>query len=298
MRLALTIALSTLLSVHAFAASLDTARGKVEITEAPKTVAVYDIGVLDTLDALGIQAAGIPENVKPQFLAEKQQGKTIGTLFEPNLEALASIQPEIIMIAARSAKQYDSVSRIAKTVDLTLENKNLYQETLNRLTQLGTIFHQEEQAKQWVEKLNQLKTEASEAAKGQGKVLAVLVNGPKLSLYGADSRLGWIQSTLGLQLIDKEKVGNAHGNPISFEFIAQSNPDWIFVIDRSAAIGGDLEAAQSVFNTPLVQNTKAGKSGRILYLSPAEIYIDIGGPQALEKTLIDIRDALRAHPAN
>lgn len=286
-----------LTALNAFALPITTARGEVDVAEVPKTVAVYDIGVLDTLDALGVKAAGVTDKIKPEFLAENQKGKVIGTFFEPNLEALAELNPDLIIIAARSAKQYDSVSRIAPTIDLTLDGKQAYDETLQRTMDLGKIFHKDKEAQAVVDKLNALKEETKAAAKNRGKVLAILVNGPKLSLYGPDSRVGFLQSTLGLNLLNKEKEDvSAHGNPISFEYIAQENPDWIFVIDRGAAVGGDLAPAKTVLDTPLVQNTTAGKQGQIVYLSPAEVYIDIGGPQALEKTLTEIRDALTAHP--
>lgn len=282
------------------AAPVQTARGQVDVA-APKKVVAFDVGVIDSLDALGVKLAGMPmpSKISPPSLAASQKGaQDVGTLFEPNLEALSALQPDLIIVAARTATKHDQLKRLAPTIDLTLNNSNLYAQSLQRLSDLGQVFGKQKEAQAWASKLNRLRDETRAAAAGQGKVLAILVNGPKLSIYGKDSRIGWVEQTLGLQLIDKAKpVGANHGNPISFEFIAQADPDWIFVIDRAAVVTGqNLQAAQVVLDTPLVKNTKAGKSGRILYLSPNDIYINIGGPQALHNTLTQLRDAFKARP--
>lgn len=278
----------------AYSYPLKTVKGEVEIEKVPAKIAVFDVGVLDNLDALGIKVAAMPDKLRPLYLAESQkQAQTVGTLFEPDLEKLAAIQPDLIIVAARSAPKLDAVSQVGKAVDLTLDNKNAYSQSLERLNEFANIFNKQEEAKAITARIEKLKDEVKDLAQNQGKVLAILVNGPKLSLYGKGSRIGWVEETLGLSLIDKEKDPNAsgHGNPISFEFIAEQNPDWIFVIDRAAAIGQDLTAAKTVLDTPLVQETQAGKKGQILYLSPEEIYIDIGGVQALEKTLTELKTA-------
>lgn len=278
-------------AIPSFALPVHTARGDVEISEMPKVIAVYDPGIIDTLTALGVKVDAMPD-MKEDTL---KGAKTVGTLFEPDLEALAAVKPDLIFVGVRSAKKFDDVSRVAPTVDLTLDNKNAYEQAIARMQNLGELFGKQKEAQALTEKLHALRDETKALAEGQGKVLAVLVNGPKLSIYGKDSRIGWIEPTLGLELLDKVKTTEGHGNPISFEYIAKNNPDWIFVIDRAAAIGAqDLEPAQKVLDTPLVKNTNAGKNDRIVYLNPRNIYISVGGISALEQSLTEIRDALKA----
>lgn len=279
------------LSLPALSVSIETARGNVEIENTPQKIIVFDPGVLDSLNALEVEGVvGIPDFKTPYY----KDAQSVGTLFEPDLEAIASLQPDLIIIAVRSASKYDSLSRLAPTIDLTLDNQNTFESAQNRLTELGKLFNKEEKAQSINEALQNLANEVKTLAEGQGKVLGILVNGPKLSLYGKQSRLGWIEPTLGLELIDKERDPNAkgHGNPISFEFVAESNPDWIFVVDRAAAIGQDLESAQSVLNTPLVQQTTAGQKEQIVFLDPRNIYITVGGPEATKNTLQEIQNAL------
>lgn len=64
------------------------------------------------------------------------------------------------------------------------------------------------------------------------------------------------------------------GDDISVEAIAQSNPDWIFVLDRDAAVSSteDLVPAKDVIeNSPALQNITAVTEGQVVY-APADTY--------------------------
>ena len=64
------------------------------------------------------------------------------------------------------------------------------------------------------------------------------------------------------------------GDDISVEAIAQSNPDWIFVLDRDAAVSSATDAvpAQDVIdNSPALKNTTAVSKGSIIY-APNDTY--------------------------
>ena len=74
---------------------------------------------------------------------------------------------------------------------------------------------------------------------------------------------------------------------------ADVDPDWIFVVDRSAAIGQEAEAAAVTLDNPLVAGTKAGQNGQIVYLDSAPLYLAGGGVQSLNHTLSEIMTALR-----
>ncbi|HEX7202341.1 MAG TPA: iron ABC transporter substrate-binding protein, partial [Arthrobacter sp.] len=51
----------------------------------PEKVFTFDLGVLDTLDALGVEPAGVPEAAYPDALSKYADGKyaKIGSLKEP-----------------------------------------------------------------------------------------------------------------------------------------------------------------------------------------------------------------------
>ncbi|MFN3209328.1 MAG: ABC transporter substrate-binding protein [Roseovarius sp.] len=122
------------------------------------------------------------------------------------------------------------------------------------------------------------------AAAGAGRTLIVMTNGPKVSAYGASGRFGWLHTAFGLEEAAEEVSASDHGEAISFEFIRQTDPDVILVIDRSAAIG-DVKTAQATLDNALVRETTAWRTGRVIYLESAPIYIAAGGVQALNATL-------------
>jgi iron complex transport system substrate-binding protein len=64
------------------------------------------------------------------------------------------------------------------------------------------------------------------------------------------------------------------GDDISVEAIAQSNPDWIMVLDRDAATSSSEDAVPAkdvVENSPALKNTKAVANGKIVY-APKDTY--------------------------
>ena len=280
------------LVLAAQATPLKTAQGDVEIAKVPERIAVYDIGALDTLVALGLgdKIVGIPgEKFAADFATPN--AKEVGTLFEPDLEALNAAKPDLIIVASRSAGKLDEVKAVAQAVDLSVPGDNAYQEGLARLESLGAVFGKEAEAKKNADELNALRDAVKAESADKGKVLALLVNGPKIALYGPDSRAGWLQKELGLQLVHNEKMSGRHGDPVSFEYIAQENPDWIYALDRLAAIGEDGASAKQTLDNELVHGTTAWKKGQVIYPQTKNVYIDIGGPTALRATLEELKTA-------
>ena len=104
------------------------------------------------------------------------------------------------------------------------------------------------------------------------------------------SRAGWLQKELGLQLVHNEKMSGRHGAPVSFEYIAQENPDWIYALDRLAAIGEDGASAKQTLDNELVHGTTAWKKGQVVYLPP-ETYLAAGGAQELLNAVNLLKDA-------
>lgn len=280
------------LVLAALATPLKTAQGDVEIAKVPERIAVYDIGALDTLVALGLgdKIVGIPgEKFAADFATPN--AKEVGTLFEPDLEALNAAKPDLIIIASRSAGKQDEVKAVAQAVDLSVPGDNAYQEGLARLESLGAVFGKEAEAKKTADALNVLRDAVKAESADKGKVLALLVNGPKIALYGPDSRAGWLQKELGLQLVHNEKMSGRHGDPVSFEYIAQENPDWIYALDRLVAIGEDGASAKQTLDNELVHGTTAWKKGQVIYPQTKNVYIDIGGPTVLRATLKELKTA-------
>ncbi|RYE79778.1 MAG: hypothetical protein EOP19_19750, partial [Hyphomicrobiales bacterium] len=77
------------------------AQGETKVVRNPQKVITFDYASLDTLDALGVDIAGLPGSNLPHYLGQYGDAKYIkvGTLFEPDYEAIAAAQPDLIIVA-------------------------------------------------------------------------------------------------------------------------------------------------------------------------------------------------------
>ncbi len=265
--------------------NITTAAGTVELQAAPATVAVFDVAVVDTLDALGVPVAGTVASLYVDYLDGVQTAAAdLGTFWEPDLEAVHALAPDLIIVGARTAKQMDALVRIAPTIDMTVGGDTL-PETMERLRSLGTLFRKDAEAEGLAADLTARLDHARTAAAGKGSALIVMTNGPKISAFGPGGRFGWLHSDLGVPEAAPEIGASPHGEAISFEFIRKADPDWLIVIDRLAAVGQPGESAAVTLDNALVQGTKAWQSGRVIYLNSTDIYIAGGGIQSLNRTL-------------
>lgn len=288
-----TLTTTAALTMSAFAkdVTIPTARGEVTLSDNPAKIAVFDTGSLDTLQALGVKIDGMPQVKAISYLKPSAEKATnVGTLFEPDLEALNALKPELIIVGTRTAKKFDEVSQIAKTIDMTDNGDKLIESGLQRIDSFGKLFNKEAEADKLKADITTLFEQTKESVKGKGNGLIILVNGGKISAFGSGYRLSWIHDSLGIPMADPSIKTAGHGQPVSFEFIQKLNPDWLFVLDRIAAIGEEGQTAQQVLDNKLVHQSNAWKNGNIVYLSAAS-YLAPGGYEQIKTDLNAIKSA-------
>lgn len=269
---------------------VETSIGPVEAPKAPETLAVFDIGAADTLDALGLTADGIVTPLYVDYLDDfAADAEPIGTLFEPDYEALVALGPDLIVAGGRSAEVVPDLAKLAPTLDMTIWDETIPQ-ALARLGAYGAIWDKQAEAAEIAETFNAKLAAAKAAMADEGRALMVLTNGPKVSAYGASGRFGWLYTVLGLTEAVENVEEATHGEAISFEFIRAADPEVLIVLDRLAATGQDGESAQVTLDNALVRETRAWQSGKVLYLDAARIYIANGGVQALMHTFDQFTD--------
>lgn len=263
---------------------IETARGEAVVPQNPERVAVYDLGAIDTLSKLGVKIGASVDSQNLAYLdAPLKDAVKAGTLFEPNYEALNAYNPQLIIIGSRMAKDKVSseLAKLAPTVEMTAKTDNMKESTKARIDAYAKIFGKQAEADALKAEIDKTFADAKAAAQGKGKGLVVLVNAGKLSAFGPDSRLGgWIHRDIGVPVADGAIKEGSHGQPVSFEYIKEKNPDWLFVLDRGAAIGEEGKAAREVLDNPLVAQSTAWKKGQVVYLPP-ETYLAAGGAQEL-----------------
>ena len=67
--------------------------GESNIPKNPEKVVMFDFGILDTLDELGIEVAGLPQTNVPSYLSKYEDSKyaNLGSLKEPDFEAIHAL---------------------------------------------------------------------------------------------------------------------------------------------------------------------------------------------------------------
>ncbi|MBD0415404.1 siderophore ABC transporter substrate-binding protein [Oryzicola mucosus] len=277
------------------AAEISTAKGPVTIDATPAKIAVFDIAALDTIDRLGIKPAGIPEKLYVSYLDDLKQGsEVVGDLFEPNLEALSALGPDLIIVGGRSSTKAEATAQVAPTIDMTMDGDDLIVQAKERLASYGDLFDRKDEAQAAIKELEAEVAAARAAVQGKGKGLIIMTNGPKVSAYGAGSRFGWIHAALGLPPAVETIEASGHGEAVSFEFIREANPDWLLVLDRAAAIGSGEQGAKATLDNELVAQTTAWKTGQVIYMPAPEFYIAAGGVQSMQSVMATITKAFSA----
>src|SRR5690554_2144291 len=88
-------------SIFAGELVVDHELGTTTVPLNPENVVVFDYGVLDALDVLGVAVAGLPASNLPPFLSQfgTDEYVNVGTLFEPDFEEIYVLNPELIIIS-------------------------------------------------------------------------------------------------------------------------------------------------------------------------------------------------------
>ncbi|MFC3395844.1 siderophore ABC transporter substrate-binding protein [Brenneria rubrifaciens] len=276
--------------------SIEHAQGTTQVPQPPKKVIVFDPAILDTLDALKVNVAGVPKSGThlPDFLSKYSGADYLdaGTLFEPKYEALSSAEPDLIIAGGRTRDAYDKLSAIAPTISMDVDEHQFMNSFAQRIEQLGAIFDKEEEAKKQLADFRRSIAQTREKAANAGNALVLMVSGGKISAYGPKSRFGFVFDELGFKSATEFPDAGRHGNVVTSEFLLSVNPEWLFVLDRDSAIGRPgNESAQQVLNNPLISKTAAWQNNRIVYLDSASLYI-AGGLQSYQALIRDVNAAL------
>lgn len=274
--------------------SIVTADGRVALPANPKSIAVYDYAVFDTVSALGVRPAVVPEKNLLPYLEDdfRQAALRAGSIFEPDLEALYAARPDVILLGTATTRHQNELAAIAPTVNMRINGGTLISDGLKRLTELGRLFGKEEVALQWRSRIETLLADTRRVITASppenGAVL--MVQGGKLVMFGQQSYFGWLYRELGIKPVAELQTSGDAGLPVGFEFLRQSDPDWLFVIDRDSAVGESGQSAAAMLDNALVHQTRAWRQGHIVYLSGAAFTAG-GGVRQMEQDLQTIKKA-------
>jgi iron complex transport system substrate-binding protein len=275
------------------------AKGVTQLPAKPLRVVVYDLGALDTMHTLGLPVAGVAKAKLPDYLGAYMDGKvpSAGSLFEPDYDALSQIRPDLIIVGGRSAAKFETLSKIAPTVDFSVNTKQLLADMERNVTQISGLYGKQAQGKALV---RELKTEVAElrqlAGQAQPGLLLMAIN-ERLGPQAPGARFGFLFDVLGARSAIGAKDVPPRGTPYTFDDVTKLNPEWIYVIDRntatgSAAGGGEIIPAPKVFDNAKVKATAAGQKNQVVFLDPKGWYLmGSAGPTALRNNVRQLKTA-------
>ncbi|TRX99618.1 ABC transporter substrate-binding protein [Acholeplasma laidlawii] len=263
----------------------------------PKVVVTFALEVVDIFQSVGFDKTGItffglPKSNLPASISAFESNKypNTGTLFEPNYDTLDLMMPDLIILGGRSANLYTSLKQKYPNTDIIdVSNSTFSFGKLNEVMDtLKLVFPNISEELTNKQNLIDAKLSALQSKVNGQNALFLQVNGDQISVFGAGSRYGviynefkFMPSDPGLQTLE------THGNVVSFEYVSEVNPQIIFLMDRSAAIGS-TGALDQIMNNALIKNTTAGKNSDIYVLDPISWYILPGGVESTLKMIEDI----------
>lgn len=267
------------------------AHGTVTVPVNPKNVISLDSRTFETLADWDIKLVAAPKDVMPAAspYVSDDSVQNIGNHREPNLEILAAADPELVIVGQRFAGYYDEIKELvpnAAVIDLNFDvseeaaspGENLVNGFKDATISLGEIFDKNEEATQLVADFDKAIEDAKSAYNESDTIMGVEVSGGNIAFSAPHFGRVWgpMFEIFGWKpALEIENASSDHkGDDISVEAIAQSNPDWLFVLDRDAAVSSTTDAvpAQDVIdNSPALQNVTAVSKGQIVY-APNDTY--------------------------
>lgn len=271
----------------------------LEVPYNPKRLAVLDMASLDILDSLGLGGRVVGSaDTSLDYLQQYTGGSTanLGTIKEADLEAVMASEPDVIFIGGRLASSYDALSEIAPVVYLATDPETGVVESVRKNASIiASMFGLESRVEELMAGFDARIKALSAFSSGKTAIVGMSTSGG-FNVLGSDGRCSLISREAGFENIGVDAAADTstHGNEASFEFIVKTNPDYVFVLDRDAAIGTDgAKLARDIVENELVMGTDAYKNGRIIYLShPAAWYTAEGGITALDRMLADLEGEL------
>lgn len=258
------------------------AQGETVVPANPEKVIAFDMASVDSLTTLGVTIAGLPKGTTFAGMFEQFNDDAyvnVGTLFEPDYEAVAALEPDLIIVSNRSSTVYPDLAKIAPTIDMTGQSGDVIEDLKASVGIFAAIFGKEAEAEAALTAVDAKVEELKAGVDTSQTALVVMTSGGSVTaLAPGGIRGGLIYQNLGLQPPIEDLEAATHGEAISFEFLLEHNPDWLFVIDRDAAIGTeDSEAAEVVLDNEIVHETTAWQNDQIIYLNGYDWYIVMNG---------------------
>lgn len=234
------------------------------VQTAKDTVVASSVAVVQILDALNIEMAGVPTSSYelPESVANATR---IGNPMEPDMEIIASLEPTVVV-------SVDSLSEDLKSQFETIGaesffvNLSSYDGLKESITALGERFGVKEEANEIVSDFEERESAIEESIKGKESpsVLIIFGAGSSFMVASEDTYVGDMVKRVGGTNVITDAP--AAFSPVDMEYLANENPDYILFMAH-ANPEESLEAFKSEIETNVAwQSFDAVKNDKVILL--------------------------------
>lgn len=261
-------------------------RGEVTLSIPPARIAATDNRIFRTLEQWSISLVAAPKPLLPAESSYKEDASVLdtGSHREPDLEQLVVANPDLVLNGQRFAQHYEDIKALlpnASLIDTDIDtSKDLFSELSRQIRLLGAVLEHESEAEELIGEFEKAVQRVKDAYNPDQTVMGVITTGGNVN-YSAPKTgraIGPLFPLLGLKpAIELEGSTDHQGDDISVEAVADSNPDWIIVMDRDAAVSAAQEAgyqpaSELIDKSEALKNVSAIQNGNIVYM-PNNFYV-------------------------
>ncbi|WP_263117753.1 iron-siderophore ABC transporter substrate-binding protein [Cellulomonas sp. RIT-PI-Y] len=270
-------------------------QGETTLDAEPQKIVVISTGQADALLTLGVVPTGstsgdgaemIPAylyDAFPDLADELDAVVDVGSRFAPDVETIANIAPDLIVMnnAGKDAEAlYSTLAAVAPTV--ATQGTGLYwkQDFLLLADALGRA----EQAQVWLDEYHADTIAFGERVEGDPTVSFLRKNGDRTRVFGIASFTGSVAEDAGLARPESQSFSDDTSVDISAEQIDQADADWLFY----AVQGGQLS---ELTDLPLWPTLRAVGDEHAVAVDDDVFYLNVG-PTAARGVLDVLEDTL------
>ncbi|KJH82459.1 iron-siderophore ABC transporter substrate-binding protein [Pseudomonas sp. KSR10] len=271
---------------------VDSVYGPVKLNGVPQRVVALDENALDVALALGVQPVGALASRGgtdvPDYLKDKA-GKIalVGSVREPNLEAILTLQPDLILASSELPRaQYDRLSLIAPTI---VPKGGSFQDwrTVNSLYALALDKQDEGAALE--DEIDARSVALRERLSGSPQVSVIRWNPQGPFIMSSRLFVGQLLDAVGLKPNElSTQTKKPHTDILSLENLSKADADWIFLATLNSDGQKALEEARK---QPAFNRLGAVKNGHVVSVD-GQIWSSSAGYLAAHRILDDVEKAL------
>jgi iron complex transport system substrate-binding protein len=217
-------------SPAAYPVTIVTANGKVTVKKQPKRIISLSPTATETLFAIGAGRQVVAVDDQSDY--PKSAPKTTLSGYTPNVEAIASYRPDLV-VAAYDPKGLASALRRLGIAVIVHGAASTFKGAYQQIRQLGLVTGHLREATRVIGRMKTKIAEVVRQARSRSDRLTVY-HELTPDFYSASSKsfVGKVYAALGLRNIADEADSAGTGYPqLSAEYIVSSNPDLIVLAD-------------------------------------------------------------------